>query len=499
MYRSLLADRRVLVVLDNAIRPDQVRPLLPSGPGSMALVTSRNRLDGLVARDGARPLRLAPLTPEEARQLLARVIGRQRVEAEPGATAELAELCGHLPLALRIAAANVAAHPRRPVADYVRRLRRDDRLAALAVPGDPDSAVAAAFDFSYARLPPAAQRMFRLLGLVPGPDVTAAAAAVLAGIDQQAAEGLLDALATAHLVEEHAAGRYALLDPLRRYAANRAAEEEPAAGRHEARERLYDYYLRRVDAAARLLYPQKLRLAAPPGPCGVATNGFADHADALAWLDEEATGLVAAVKSASVEGPRPAAWLLADALRGYFEARRVPVDWLAVGQAALAAAEAEGDLWALAFSQLSLADAHAYRRRYRQAITFYRRALSTGSRCESRQGRVDPRCAEFKNAVLNNIGVVTAESGLPRRAARYFSRALALSRAAEIPVAMALQLGNLGEMYVQMGGCVRRSGTTSRHSRSTASSATREARAPNCAGWHAHTTRWGSSTWRPAT
>src|SRR5690606_38025670 len=220
------------------------------------------------------------------------------------------------------------------------------------------------------------------------------------------AEGLLDALATAHLVEEHAAGRYALLDPLRRYAANRAAEEEPAAGRHEARERLYDYYLRRVDAAARLLYPQKLRLAAPPGPCGVATNGFADHADALAWLDEEATGLVAAVKSASVEGPRPAAWLLADALRGYFEARRVPVDWLAVGQAALAAAEAERDLWALAFSQLSLADAHAYRRRYRQAITFYQRALSTSSRCGSRLGRVDPRCAEFKNAVLNNIGVV---------------------------------------------------------------------------------------------
>jgi len=178
----------------------------------------------------------------------------------------------------------------------------------------------------------------------------------------------------------------------------------------------FDYYLRRADAAARLLYPQKLRLAAPPGRRGVATNGFADHAEALAWLDEEATGLVAAVKSASVAGPRPAAWLLADALRGYFEARRVPVDWLAVGQAALAAAEAERDLWALAFSQLSLADAHAYRRRYRQAITFYQRALSTSSRCGSRLGRVDPRCAEFKNAVLNNIGVVASHrrSG-PRR------------------------------------------------------------------------------------
>lgn len=417
LYRSLLADRAVLVVLDNAIRPDQVRPLLPSGPASMALVTSRDRLDGLVARDGAQPLRLGPLAADEARQLLARVAGPQRIKAEGEPVDELVELCGRLPLALRIAAANLEAHPTRSVAAYVSRMRGDEELTALTVPGDPDSAVSAAFDYSYARLPSAAQRMFRLLGLVPGPDTTVTAAAALAGIGQATAEPLLDELATAHLVEEIGPGRYALLDPLRRYASSRAAQEEPPASRQQARARLFDHYLRRADAAARLLYPHKLRLPPPEDLARPEADRFKEHAQALAWLDDEAAGLAAAAKSASVDGPRPVAWLLADALRGYFEARRVTVDWLAVGHAAVTAAETEGNAVALAHSQLSLADAHATCHQHRAAITHYRRALSTSGSVRPTDRGVETWSVTFRTSVLNNVGAVTAKCGLPRRAA----------------------------------------------------------------------------------
>ncbi|MGH3758717.1 BTAD domain-containing putative transcriptional regulator, partial [Actinophytocola sp.] len=226
LYRSLLADRRVLVLLDNAAAADQVRPLLPGGGGSLVLVTSRDHLGGLVARDGARSLPLEVLTPEEAEALLRAALGVERVRAEPAEVTELARLCGYLPLALRIAAANLSGRAREPVADYVVRLQDSDRLAALAVPGDPGSAVSATFDLSYDRLPGGARRLFRRLALAPGVDVGTAAAAALTGTTTTEAGRRLAALAGAHLVDEVAHGRYACHDLLRRYAADRARRED---------------------------------------------------------------------------------------------------------------------------------------------------------------------------------------------------------------------------------------------------------------------------------
>jgi DNA-binding SARP family transcriptional activator/Tfp pilus assembly protein PilF len=451
LYRSVLADRAVLVVLDNANAPEQVRPLLPSGPGSMALVTCRDRLDGLVARDGARPLTLGPLAPSEAVSLLARVIGPDRVAAEPDATAEAAQRCGRLPLALCIAAANLAAHPRRRVADYVDRLRGEEHLTALAVPGDPDSAVSAAFDLSYARLAPAARRMFRLLGLVPGPEITADAAAAMTATDRRSADSMLEQLATAHLVEEHVARRYSLLDPLRFYATDRAMREETAAVRGQARTRLFDHYLHLADAAANLTYPNKLRLRPPTGQTRPALDAFPDHARALAWLDDELPGLIAIVTSASADGPRPVSWLLAGAIRGHLEARRLTGDRITAGRAALAAAEAEGALDAQAHARFGLADARAARRDYRQSIALYRHALSIANRLSPTENGQPGRLIEFKLATLNNIGVVAAESGAPRRAADYLARAVRLARSSGIVAALPFYLGNLAEMYVLLG------------------------------------------------
>src|SRR5439155_12581892 len=202
LYRSLLADRRMLVLLDNAANADQVRPLLPGALGCLALVTSRDRLGGLVARDGALPVTLDVLPPDEARALLAGILGAARVAAEPDAAADLARLCAHLPLALRIAAANLSEHPDRRIVAYVEALRADDRLSALAVAGDDDTAVRATFDLSYAALPAGARLLFGRLGLVPGADVTPAAAAALTGGTVDDVVSTVDTLVAAHLLTE---------------------------------------------------------------------------------------------------------------------------------------------------------------------------------------------------------------------------------------------------------------------------------------------------------
>jgi DNA-binding SARP family transcriptional activator len=299
LYRSLLADRRVLVLLDNARDPEQVRPLLPGGAGCLTLVTSRDRLGGLVARDGASGLVVGVLDDREARAVLTRLLGPARVDAEPEATAEVVRLCGNLPLALRIAAARLSERPDAPVAELAG-LLAGDRLGGLDVYGDTDPGVAvrAAFDLSYRGQPADARRLFRLLGLAPGADVTAATAGALAGQDAVTTLRTLDRLASANLIAESAPGRYAVHDLLREYAAERAAAEESPAERAAALDRLYARYL----------------------------------AHAGAWIDAERANVVSAVAHAAEHGPHEAAWLLADAMRGYLFSRVLTVDRCVVAE-----------------------------------------------------------------------------------------------------------------------------------------------------------------------
>jgi DNA-binding SARP family transcriptional activator len=324
LFRSLLDGRRMLVVLDNAHGSEQVRPLLPGSPSCAVLVTSRDRLAGLVASHGARHLELDLLPGAEATELLARILGADRADAEPDAVAELACLCACLPLAVRVAGANLACHPEESVAGYVHRLRAGDPLASLAVDDDPERAVHAAFDLSYRRLGPDARRLFHLLGLVPGPDLTAEAAAALAGTSTQGAGRLLRRLADAHLAEPRAPGRFRMHELLRLYAAEQARRHEPKWERRAATRRLLGWYLRAADAAARLLYPQLPRLPVPPPLPGCPPAGFDTPAAALAWLDAERANLVAAVQRTAEHGHRSLAWLLADTMRGYSWQRRRP-------------------------------------------------------------------------------------------------------------------------------------------------------------------------------
>jgi DNA-binding SARP family transcriptional activator len=435
LYRSVLADRRMLVLLDNAHHPDQVRPLLPGAPGCLVLVTSRDALTGLVARDGARGLRLDVLTPAEANDLLTYLLGVDRVHAEPAAVIELAELCAHLPLALRITAANLGEHT---VAEYCELLRAGNRLAALQVDGDEQAAVRAAFDLSYAALPDDARRLFRLLGLVPGPDVTVAAVAALAGVDEDTAAGLLTRLAAAHLVDHHN-GRYGCHDLLRLYASERVEQEDSTTDRDDALRRLYDWYLRTVDAAATLLYPQMRRLTLPPADGGEAPGSvFTDNTQALAWLDAERHNLVAAVR----HRPLPVVGLLADALRGYFWLRMYTVDWLTVANAGLVAAEASDDLTAQTGALLSLADANFRMGNYQQAIEFSTRALDSARQTG---------WAEGEAAALNNLGNLHVVSGQLLEAVDFHRTALELNqRIGRLP-SQFNNLSNLAITYQHLG------------------------------------------------
>jgi hypothetical protein len=253
MYRSQLSGRRVLVVLDNAVSAEQVRPLLPGTATCLAIITSRNRLSGLVAVDGAQRLTLDMLPPGQAVALLARIAGDERAAADPAATRRLAELCGWLPLALRIAADRAAAHPHLGIADLAEELAAEsDRLDVLAT-DEQTSQVRAVFSWSYRALAPA--RAFRLLGLHPGQDISTAAAAALLDAPVPETRRLLRTLTGGHLLEETGWDRYQFHDLVRVYAAERALADEPEQQQAAAIRRLLAWYLHMADAFERIFNP----------------------------------------------------------------------------------------------------------------------------------------------------------------------------------------------------------------------------------------------------
>lgn len=435
LYRTTLAGRRVLIVLDNARDADQVRPLLPGRPGCLALITSRARLSGLVARNGAVPLILDVLTPAEAHRLLARLLGEHRPDidtsAPHGPVAQLAALCGYLPLALRIAAAQLVTDPRLPIGGYLDELAGDDRLAGFELGDDPQAGVQIALDHSYAALPDDARRLFRLLGLVPGPQFTAPAVAALADLPRVRAARLLDLLAAAHLIDEHAAGRYSFHDLVRDHAAGRAATD-PEPARRGALTRLLDFYVGLVLAAGDHLFPQLLRAEA-----GRAA-GFAGPAEASGWLDTEHQNLVAAV----THGPPDGAWRLADALRGHLYMRMNTQEWLAVARAGLAAAEKAGEPQAGASGRIGLATVFWAQGRHADAAELFAQALPMAREAGWREGEA---------AALGNLGNLSWALGRLDAAAGHYTRAGALYRTLGQAAAEANALGNLGLVHFGLG------------------------------------------------
>lgn len=373
MYRSGLADKRMLIVLDNARATDQVRPLLPGSPGCLALVTSRDRLSGLVALDGAVPLALDLLTHDEATDLLTRRLGRERIEAERESVDELIEFGARLPLAMNIVAARAALRPRHRISDLVHGLRDACRRLDLLATEDGAADVRTAFSWSYQAMSEDAASMFRLLGLHPGPDITVAAAASLAATDRDRAESIMDELAAAHLLDEHVTGRYRCHDLLHDYAVDQANTYDPQDARHEAFGRILDHYAHSGHAAAGLL-PSSWEQSAPDPPrAGVTPETFADD-EAVRWFDDERQVLLAVIASAYDQGMNRHVCQLARSLANILDREGHWNELAATQSLVLCAAEHQGDQREQANAHRLLGRADSRRALYGSAYEHFRAA-----------------------------------------------------------------------------------------------------------------------------
>ncbi len=415
-YRSLLSGRKVLVVLDNAATVQQVQPLLPASPGCLALVTSRDRLSGLVTEGGHR-LSVDLLPPDEAHELLVRLLGADRVAAEPTQVTELVAACARLPLALRIAAAQLADQPRRSIADYLAELR-EGPLATLEIKEDEQSAVAGAFDLSYQRLDTDTRRLFRLLGLVPGPDVSIDAAAALSGLDPQDASRHARRLAAAHLVDEHQPGRYRLHDLLRHYARSRAEAEEPAEARTHALERLMAWYYQGKEAASSMLRPSRAGLPPRDFPDGVLPPAIGIPAEAVSWSKAEHANIAAAIASAGDDVPVHWSWDLALGHGTVMSDLGHRPGSMAIFDKAAQDARTMDDSLALARSLIGLGGTLLYVD-IRRAVGVYVDAVKHAERAGEHF---------LLGICLNNLGLVYQDLGDLEAADTYLTRSLAVKR-----------------------------------------------------------------------
>ena len=482
LYRSLLAGRRMLIVLDNARDAAQVRPLLPGAAGCLVLVTSRSQLTGLAAADGASPLNVSVLTDDEARDLLTCRLGCGRASAEPEAVTELITLSARLPLALNIAAARAVAQPGHTLAALAAGLRDErGRLDALDT-GDPASSLRAMFSWSFHNLSAPAARMFRLLGLHPGPDITAAAAASLAALAPARARALISELTDANLIAEHAPGRYAFHDLLRAYAADLAATTDTDAERHEAAGRVLDHYLHTAYTGGLALNRARPRLPLEPPRPGVTPENVTGLDDALAWFSAERQVLLTAITQAGALGFYRHAWQLPWALALFFDRLGYWHDLEASEHTAIAAAQCLGDRAAQAYACRDLGWARFHLGAFTDALACFRQALEMhiqlGDRpgeardhhdiaaAAERLGRLDQAIEHAQQSLAmfqaeddlagvakasNVVGYLHAQVGDYEQAMVYCQRALGLLSGRKDPLNEAATLDSIGYALTHLG------------------------------------------------
>ena len=442
LYRSVLSGRRVLIVLDNARDSAQVRPLLPATAGCLVVVTSRNQLSGLVAAEGAHPLSLGLLTPPEARELLARRLGPERVAAEPEAVDQIIARSARLPLALTIVAARAATHPDFPLATLAAELAgAHDRWDTLTG-DDPASDVRAVLSWSCRALTSAAGEVFRLLGLHPGPDISAPAVASLAALSPARVRPLLAELTRAHLIMEHLPGRYAFHDLLRAYAADLAETQEPKDRRRAATRRMLDHYLHSAYGADRLIDEHRDRIALAPPRRGVRPEVLADYGQALAWFVSEHAVLLAVIDQAAGAGSDTQAWQLAWTLTPFLDRQGHWHDWVATQQTGLEAARRAAHLPGQAHAHVYLARAHAQLGLHDIAQTHHERARQLYSGLGDLGGQAYTHIS---------AGMMCGVQGRLPEALDHTQQALDLYRAAGNRAGQARALNNIGWYRIELG------------------------------------------------
>jgi DNA-binding SARP family transcriptional activator len=441
LYRSLLADKRVLIILDNARDGDQIRPLLPGSPSCLVLVTSREQLSGLVAAMDAHPLMLDVLPDADARALLARRLGSERVAVEPRAVEELIHRCARLPLALAIAASRAKIHADLPLASLAGQLRADNSLDALDV-GDAATDVRAVFSWSYRALSTDAARMFRLLGLHPGPDIAMPAAASLAGLPLPRARVVLAELTGAHLVNEPVPGRYQCHDLLRSYARELAHMHHTETTRRAATHRVLDHYVRSARAAVLCLDPNRDPAPAIPPLPEVTPETFTDLQQAMGWFTATHATLLAAVQYAAANGFDAYAHRLAWTLLPFLDRRGHWHDWLDVQRTALEATRRMGDRSEQARAHRGVGSAYKQLNRYDEATTHFEQALDLYREVGDKLGEAHTH---------NNLSLVLERQGRQREAIDHNMHALDLFRAVGDRAGQGRCLYSIGWYHAQLG------------------------------------------------
>ncbi|MER6787307.1 BTAD domain-containing putative transcriptional regulator [Streptomyces sp. NPDC000658] len=445
LYRSVLAGRRVLVVLDNARDADQVEPLLPGSPGCLAIVTSRDALSGLVAAHGAHSLTLRPFDAGQARAFLDRRLGAERVAAEPEAADEIGELCAGLPLALACTAARAAVHPHFPLSAVAAELREVHGSLDAFARADATVDVGTVFSWSSRAVSAGAARLFRLLALHPGPDFTLPAAAALAGLTVRRTRPLLAELTALHLVAEPVPARHSFHDLLRAHAGELLRAQHSGAERRAALDRLYHHYLHTAHAADRLLAPNADPLPPPPAPPGVPAEPLADDDRALAWLTAEHAVLLAVVDAAAASG-RPAqerlACQLAWSLEPFFDRRGHWHDGLAVQRTALDAARRSADPVLEARGLRALARVEGRLGLHTRSVARLERALSLFTELGDDAGRAHTH---------RSLGWHREQRGDLPGALRHNQLALDLFRAGGDRAAQASVLNSVGWYHALLG------------------------------------------------
>jgi DNA-binding SARP family transcriptional activator len=444
LYRSVADGKRLLIVLDNAVSAAQVRPLLPGSPGALVVVTSRNELSGLIAVDGAVPVSLDVLSLGEARELLDRRLGHDRARSDPKAADEIIAACARLPLALSIAVGR-AARPRRSLSEVAAELTQTrDGLGGLDAleTGDEAADVRTVFSWSYYQLGEQAARMFRLLGVHPGPDISLPAAASLAGLPRPDAAAALRELARTHMAAEHAPGRFTFHELLRAYAADQAERSDTGTERRAAAHRVLDHYLHTSMAAAARFSPYRAPLPLGPPSAGVAPGELTDKDQAVTWFLAEAPVLLTLIRFAYAEGFDAHAWQLSWALALFFVRRGRWQDLLASQQIAVAAAMRLGDTRALSQAHYYLGYAYALLGDYEACEPQVRQALA-----ECRE--IGDRAHEAH--VLNGLADILQEQGRLDESLELLLDGLRMVKAVGHWWAQGTLEMNAGEAYTRLG------------------------------------------------
>ncbi|WP_409496078.1 ATP-binding protein [Amycolatopsis sp. cmx-11-12] len=446
LYRSLLAGRQMLVVLDNASTAEQVRMLLPGSSRCRVVVTSRDSLLGLVIGEGAVRLTLDLLTATEAVEMVESIVGRQRAEMEPDAVLALTTVCARLPLALRVAACRATGHVHATVADVVAELADDrHRLDALSRGRDERAAVRTVFSWSYRRLGAEQARLFRCLGLHPSSEFSVEAAAAALGSSRHVTCQLLDELADAHLIEPVRPTRYRMHDLLFSYAAERAAQDEGGPDHEAAVRRIHGWYLHTADVALRALHSADVRLPLPLVGPGVVLVSFDNDAEASEWLETERQTVIAAVHSAADHDLGPIVWHLADALSMFPQGPQNAAVRAAV-HIALAVARRAGEVRAEGRLHSTLGNVHSHLGEYPQARDHFAQAIA-------KSRHIGDLNAEA--IAIGDLGVMERELGNLRDAEICMQQALVMGRKASSATGQAAPLANLSFVYHKLGDFTR--------------------------------------------